>query len=158
MPPKSRMKRKMQHDYRPLSEKYPISSELHGQLHNISWDSIVEMASDFTVESEGSAEKSRKLKKEIEVLRAMLLERISRSSKKNSFDLRLLCDVVRLLERCEEMAGQSEMDTNEFRMFLFLIIEKLKKEKLGVYDVKKQSAHIPMPQTDFAQMKYKSEE
>jgi hypothetical protein len=158
MPAKSRAKRKPQHDYRPFAEKYSLPEDLHAQLHNVSWESIVEMAGDFTVVSAESAEQNRKLKKEIEVLRAILLDRIKRASRKNSFDSRLLCDVVRLLERCEAMTGRNELDTNEFRMFLFLIIEKLKREKLGVYDVKKQSIRAPPPVVDFAQLKYKSEE
>ena len=50
--------------------------------------------------------------------------------------------MVRLLQRCEEVAVQYDLDLHEFSTFLYLVSEKLKKEKIARYRGARELAHI----------------
>ncbi|MCX6741504.1 MAG: hypothetical protein NTY61_03855 [Candidatus Parcubacteria bacterium] len=120
----------------PFSARYSLPAHLSETIGEVSWESVVQLSSDFQVKVEDKSSKVKKVVKELQMSRLLLMDRIHRGTKTGRIDPQLLVDVVRLLQRSEEIAQQYEIDLREFSTFLFLLSEKLKKEKL--------TKHIPL--------------
>ncbi|MFA5930390.1 MAG: hypothetical protein WC861_05905 [Candidatus Micrarchaeia archaeon] len=85
-----------------------------------------------------------KLIKELQMSRLILMERISRGTREGRIDPRLLVDVVRLLQRCEDAMEEHDIDLKEFSTYLYLVSEKLKKEKMARHEGAGMSGIAPM--------------
>ena len=91
---------------------------------------MVQLSVDFQVRTNDKRAKVRKVIKELQMSRLILLERISRGTREGRIDPKLLVDVVKLLQRCEEAMEEHDIDLKEFSTYLYLVSEKLKKERV----------------------------
>ena len=103
-------------------------------LGEVPWESVVQLSSDFQVRISEKRTRVRKIIKELQMSRLILLERIRKGSQEGRIDPKLLVDVVKLLQRCEGAMEEHDIDLKEFSTYLFLVAEKLKKEKMARHE------------------------
>jgi len=115
----------------PFSARYALPSHVAANLESVSWETVVQLSTDFSVNTNEKSSKVKKLIKELQLERILLMERIRGGTRSGRIDPKLLVDAVRLIERCEYIAEDYEVDLREFSKFLYMISEKLKKEKLA---------------------------
>ncbi len=131
----------------PFSARYSLPAQLASSLGEVTWESVAQLSTEFQVRNEQKGSRVKKVIKEIQMTRMLLLDRIRTCSRAGKIDPKLLVDITHLLQRCEELAGQYEIDLREFSTFLFLISEKLKKEKLAKISGHRELAHLrPIPE------------
>jgi len=118
----------------PFSARYSLPAQVADNLGEVSWETVAQLSNDFTLSSERKSSKVKKIIKELQMTRLLLMDKIRQCSKDGKIDPRLLVDVVRLLQRCEEVAQDYELDLQEFTSYLYLISEKLKKEKIAHHE------------------------
>jgi hypothetical protein len=126
----------------PFSARYSLPAQVSGNLGEVSWETVAQLSGDFQVKVEEKSDKVKKIIKELQMSRLLLMDRIRQSSKGGRIDPQLLVDVVKLLQRCEDVAVQYDVDLHEFSTFLYLISEKLKKEKIAKYRGERELARI----------------
>ncbi|MCX8198111.1 MAG: hypothetical protein N3F07_02870 [Candidatus Micrarchaeota archaeon] len=115
----------------PFSARYSLPAQVADSLGEVSWETVAQLSKEFTVSAEEKSSKVKKIIKELQMTRLLLLDKIRHASKEGKIDPKLLVDVVKLLRKCEEVAKDYELDLRDFASFLYLIAEKLKKEKLA---------------------------
>lgn len=142
-----------------LSARYALPSQVAEHIGDMPWETVIGMASSMSARHESHSPEVRKLSKEIALKRLILLEKARVCSAEGKFDPRLLVDLVRLLEKCERMAKDYEMDLGDFNTFLYLLIAKVKKEKLARHEPQKRqiAGFSPMDENELDEMKRKSE-
>jgi len=142
-----------------LSSRYTLPAQVAEHIQDMPWETVIGMASSMTARHESHSPQVRKLAKEIALKRMLLIEKVRLCSGEGKFDPRLLVDLVRLLEKCEGMAKEYEMDLDDFNTFLYLLISKVKKEKLARHEAPKRqiTAFSPMDENELEEMKRKSE-
>jgi hypothetical protein len=118
----------------PFSARYALPAQVSENLGDVSWESVVQLSTDFQVRTEEKRTKVRKLIKELQMSRLILMERISRGTREGRIDPKLLVDVVKLLQRCEGAMEEHDIDLKEFSTYLYLVSEKLKKEKMARHE------------------------
>lgn len=110
-------------------------------IDDISWETIMEVfgrevhAGRTKIESiiEGR-EKRIRLEKELIMTKLILMEEIKKASKPRiELSAKFLVKIVRLLERCDELIQAYNLEMDAWLEFLFIVIEKMKKEKLIVH-------------------------
>ena len=126
----------------PFSARYSLPARVSENLGEVSWETVAQLSGDFQASVENKQGKVRKIIKELQMSRLLLMDRIRQGSHSGRIDPKLLVDVVRLLQRCEEVAVQYDLDLHEFSTFLYLVSEKLKKEKIARYRGARELAHI----------------
>jgi uncharacterized LabA/DUF88 family protein len=137
----------------PFSARYSLPAQLASGLGEVSWESVAQLSTEFQVRIDQKSSRVKKIIKEIQMSRLLLLDRIRQGSRAGKIDPKLLVDITRLLQRCEEIAEQYDVDLTEFSTFLFLISEKLKKEKIARISGHRELAHLrPIPE-DFEKFK-----
>ncbi len=116
----------------PFSSRYSLPLHIADGLGEVSWETVAQMSTDFQVKSGEKRENVRSILKELQMTRVLLMDRI-RSCREDDgkIDPQLLVDVVKLLQKCERVSEEYDVDLKEFSSFLYLISEKLKKEKLA---------------------------
>lgn len=115
----------------PFSARYALPSHVAANLETVSWETVVQLSTDFSVNTKEKSSKVKRLVKELQLKRLLLMENIRKGSRSGRIDPKLLVDAVKLIERCETIAEEYEVDLREFSKFLYMISEKLKKEKLA---------------------------
>ena len=125
-------------DELPFSARYSLPAQVSENLQEVSWETVVDLSTEFQVRSNEKSSKVKKVLKELQMSRLLIMDRI-RNAQQGAIEPKLLVDIVKLLQRSEEVASQYDIDLQEFSKFLFLISEKLKKEKLAHY---RGSAHM----------------
>jgi hypothetical protein len=118
----------------PFSARYALPVQVSANLGEVSWESVVQLSTDFQAKTDVKRTKVRRIIKELQMSRLILLDRIRRGTKEGRIDPGLLVDVVKLLQRCEEVAEDYDLDLKEFSTYLYLVTEKLKKEKLAKHE------------------------
>ena len=118
----------------PFSARYALPAQVSENLGDVSWESVVQLSADFQAKTTGKREKVRKIIKELQMSRLLLMERIRKGAGEGRIDPQLLVDVVRLLQRCEEIAEEYDVDLKEFSTYIYLVSEKLKKEKIARHE------------------------
>jgi len=118
----------------PFSARYSLPAQVSQNLGEVSWESVVQLSTDFQAHTTEKREKVRKIIKELQMSRLILMERIRKGTREDRIDPQLLVDVVKLLQRCEEVAEEYDMDLREFSNYLYLVSEKLKKEKIARHE------------------------
>jgi uncharacterized protein (DUF885 family) len=118
----------------PFSARYALPAQVSENLGDVSWESVVQLSADFQAKTSEKREKVRKIIKEMQMSRLLLMERIRKGAGEGRIDPQLLVDVVKLLQRCEEIAEEYDVDLKEFSTYLYLVSEKLKKEKLARHE------------------------
>jgi len=136
----------------PFSARYALPAQVSENLGDVSWDSVVQLSTDFQVRTEEKRTKVRKLVKELQMSRLILMERISKGTREGRIDPKLLVDVVRLLQRCEQAMEEHDIDLKEFSTYLYLVSEKLKKEKMTRHEGAGLCKIAPMKE-DFARLR-----
>jgi len=134
----------------PFSARYALPAQVSENLGDVSWESVVQLSTDFQVKTGEKRAKVRKVIKELQMSRLILMERIRKGTREGRIDPRLLVDVVRLLQRCEEAMEEHDIDLKEFSTYLYLVSEKLKKEKMARHEGN-MSKIVPMKE-DFARL------
>ena len=117
----------------PFSARYALPVQVAENLGDVSWETVTQLSTDFQAKAESKSSKVKKIIKELQMSRLLLMERIKEGSQGGRVDPKLLVDVVRLLQRCEQVMAEYGLDLQEFSTFLYLVSEKLKKEKLAHY-------------------------
>ncbi|HIH19113.1 TPA: hypothetical protein HA225_03980 [Candidatus Micrarchaeota archaeon] len=131
----------------PFSARYSLPAQLSASLGEVSWESVAQLSTEFQVRIDQKSSRVKKIIKEIQMSRLLLLDRIRQGTRSGKIDPKLLVDITRLLQRCEEVAEQYDIDLREYSTFLFLISEKLKKEKLDRISGHRELAHLrPIPE------------
>ncbi|MFA4983162.1 MAG: hypothetical protein WC588_03005 [Candidatus Micrarchaeia archaeon] len=114
-----------------FSARYALPAQVAANLESVSWETVVQLSSDFSANACEKSSRVKKLVKELQLERMLLMERIRRGSRDGRIDPKLLVDAIRLIEKCEYIAEDYEVDLREFSKFLYMVTEKLKKEKLA---------------------------
>lgn len=116
----------------PFSARYSLPLHVSEGLGEVSWDTVAQMSSDFQIKTGEKRENVRSVIRELQMTRLILMDRIKHCSQEDGrIDPKILMDTVRLLQRCEKVSEQYDVDLKEFTSFLFIVSEKLKKEKLA---------------------------
>jgi hypothetical protein len=141
----------------PFSARYALPAQLADKVGEVSWETVAQLSTDFQLKTEEKSSKVKKVIKELQMSRLLLMDRIRHASKGGSIDPQLLVDVVRLLQRAEEVAVEYDLDLHEFSTFLYLVSEKLKKEKLARHSPLPGIEHIRPIDEELSSFKDKSE-
>ena len=141
----------------PFSARYSLPSHLAGDLEDVSWETVVELSSDFQFKSEEKRTKVRKLIRELQLTRMLLMGRIKRGAKQGAVDPKLLVDLVKLLQRCEEVTADYDVDLGDFSNFVYLLIEKLKKEKLAKHSGEREMGRLRPIREELGSFKTRAE-
>gem|GEM_PF-812476 len=115
----------------PFSARYSIPLNVSEGLGEVSWDTVARLSTEFQLKTEEKQGKVKKVLKELQLTRLLLMDKIRHGSRDGRIDPKLLVEIVRLIQRCESISEEYGLDLKEFSSFLFLISEKLKKEKLA---------------------------
>ena len=126
----------------PFSARYSLPAQVAGDLKDVSWETVVELSNDYQVRADMTKSKLKKLVRELQLTRMLLMDRIRRGAKGGAMDPRLLVDLVKLLQRCEEVTQEYDIDLGEFSSFVYLMVEKLKKEKLAKHTGDREMGHM----------------
>ena len=137
----------------PFSARYALPAQVSENLGDVSWESVVQLSTDFQVKTGEKRAKVRKLIKELQMSRLILMERVSKGTREGRIDPKLLVDVVRLLQRCEEAMDEHDIDLKEFSTYLYLVSEKLKKEKMARHEGPMCMAHESPMNEGFERLK-----
>ena len=141
----------------PFSTRYSLPAQVSENLGETSWENVVQLSSDFQLKTQDHQSKVKKVLKELQMSRLLLMDRILHANETGKFEPKLLVDVVKLLQRSEEIAELYEVDLKEFSRFIYLVSEKLKKEKIAHYHGHAHIDRIAPIQEELAQLKVKSE-
>jgi hypothetical protein len=136
----------------PFSARYALPVQVSENLGDVSWESVVQLSTDFQARTDTKRTKVRKIIKELQMSRLILMERIRRGTREGRIDPQLLVDVVRLLQRCEEVAEEYDLDLKEFSTYLYLVSEKLKKEKIAKHEGASAMMHAVPMKEDFSRL------
>lgn len=135
-----------------------LPSHLSARLDEMSWEAIADLSTSFEAKIQERKPEVVKLHKEISMTRLLLLERAREQGEYGKVDPALLVDMVRLLERCENLTSQYGMDLDEFNKFLTLMVAKVKRHKLIRHEGAHGMVHFkPMDESELDEMKKKSE-
>lgn len=116
----------------PFSSRYSLPLHVSEGLGEVSWETVTQMSADFQIKSGEKRDAVRSVIRELQMTRLLLMDRIKHCSQDDGrIDPKILMDVVKLLQRCEKVSEEYDVDLREFSSFLYLISEKLKKEKLA---------------------------
>lgn len=128
------------------------------RLDELPWETIVEMSPGFAARHEGKKPELARLSKQISMTRLLLMEK-AREQSGRALDPAVLVELVRLLQRCEKMTLDYEMDLSDFNHFLFLLISKVKREKLARHEGRHAMLRTfrPMDEHEMEGFKKKSE-
>ncbi len=122
-------------------EKLPIGFKEN--LAELSWGTIANLAMEFQLKIKQESQELRKVHKELSMTQLILSEKLKQASKKEeqgvTLDAGFLRSLIKLLEKSYKTSIEYEVDLEEFMIIISLIIEKLKKEKLVVYDTEGKS-------------------
>ena len=141
----------------PFSARYALPAQVSENLGDVSWESVVQLSTDFQVRTGEKRAKVRKLIKELQMSRLLLMERISRGTREGRIDPKLLVDVVRLLQRCEEAMEEHDIDLKEFSTYLYIVSEKLKKEKLAKHSGEREMGRLRPIREELGSFKTRAE-
>ena len=133
--------------------RFILPEEFRKELATMEWESIAQYAADLNFRDQKAKAENTLLLRELELAKLILLETIS-EAKHRKPPAKMLVKTVRLLQRCETLAKRHDVDLSDFALFLSIVIEKMKKEKLVVYQ---PHSHSPQPKAaqpeDFSQFK-----
>jgi len=141
----------------PFSARYSLPTQLASSLGDVSWESVAQLSSEFQINVEQKSSKVKKIVKELQMSRLLLMDRIRHASRGEPIDPKLLVDITHLLQRCEEVAKEYDLDLQEFSTFLYLVSEKLKKEKLAKIAGSRELAHLRPIKEEFSRLKDRQE-
>jgi len=141
----------------PFSARYSLPVQVSNNLGDVSWETVADLSTDFQVKVEERSSKVKKIIKELQMSRLLIMDKIRQNPQGGKIDPQLLVDVVRLLQRCEEVAGQYDLDLHEFSTFLYLISEKLKKQKIARYTGDRDLAHVTPIKDELFKLKGRGE-
>ena len=137
----------------PFSARYSLPAQVSENLGDVSWESVVQLSTDFQVRATEKRTRVRKIIKELQMSRLILMERIRKGTQEGRIDPQLLVDVVKLLQRCEEAMEEHDIDLKEFSTYLYLVSEKLKKEKMARHDGDSGLCNVRPMKEGFARLK-----
>jgi len=141
----------------PFSARYSLPVQVSNNLGEVSWETVADLSTDFQVKVGERSSKVKKIIKELQMSRLLIMDKIRQSPQGGKIDPQLLVDVVRLLQRCEEVAMQYDLDLHEFSTFLYLISEKLKKQKIARYQGDRDLAHVTPIKDELFKLKGRGE-
>lgn len=119
-------------------EKVPKA--LAENIQELSWETIANLAETFRIRILKNTAELRKVQKELELTKMILIEKLRSAGKgKTVLDAAFMKHLIDLMERAYKLSIQYEIDADSFMVLIALILEKLKKEKLIVYDPKGRS-------------------
>jgi hypothetical protein len=141
----------------PFSARYSLPAQVSQNIGEVTWETVFELSGDFQAKCADREGKVKKIVKELQMSRLLLMERIKEGTGTGRIDPQLLVDVVKLLRRCEWVAQQYSVDLKEFSTFLYVLSEKLKKEKLARHMGSAAMEHITPMDEELANFKSRSE-
>ena len=141
----------------PFSARYALPLHVSENLGEVSWDAVAQLSTDFQIKCDEKGARVRKVVKELQLSRMVLMDRIRHGCRGGGIEPKLLVEITRLLQRCERMAEQYNLDLKEFSTFLHMVSEKLKKEKLARYHGSKVLKSLAPIEEELTRFKEKSE-
>ncbi|MEM5777590.1 MAG: hypothetical protein QXD43_04185 [Candidatus Aenigmatarchaeota archaeon] len=111
---------------------YEFIEELLKDINSVSWEKIIDLGNALEFKIKSDEQKLIQLKKELNATKIILAERLKYSSSTGNFEPKLMMDIINLIERTESLATQYNVDLQYFQLYLRLVLEKLKREKLVV--------------------------
>ncbi len=109
----------------------------------MSWETVVALSSEFGAHLREKRPELARLHKELAMTRLLLMEKAREQGAGSRVDPRLLVDLVRLLERSEKAAAGGGMDLDRFNTFVYLMIQKVKTERLARHEGEERGAGKP---------------
>jgi len=115
-------------------------------LRRMSWQTLMDTYSDELMQAESKvrdlaggktgkeAKENVKLAKKLALARLLLMSRMKNMHERGESDAKFLVELVRLLGKSEELLGAYEGELDVWHEFLHVLKEKMKSEKLIVYD------------------------
>ncbi len=136
-----------------LKEKFQLGPSMITELHNMPWETLANLAHTLQVRVGGKRENLRAMQRQVDLTKLLIAERLKGGSDPQ-FDAKFYLDLIRLLEKMEQMSIEYEVNIDEFLLFLHLLIEKMRRERLVVYDAEKKTYVAPKPgQPEFGRYK-----
>ncbi len=114
------------------SYRFILPESFRKDLASMDWESVAQFASDLNLRAQKGQAESGQMARELELSKLVLLEHLAHA-KHRAPNAKLLVKTVKLLERCESLAKLHSVDLSDFALFLTIVIEKMKKEKLIIY-------------------------
>ena len=119
-----------------LKYKGVIPLEREKTIETTSWGTIANLATEVKVRAESRTVEMERLEKEVAMTKMILVEKIKEMDAKGKFEPKFLVSLVKLLDHFDKLATESRVDLSDFTRFIYILIEKMKKEKLIVYDIR----------------------
>jgi len=118
--------------------KGKLPDGFHENLKSLPWDSIATIAEEYKIKISKESKELRSLQKELSLSLMIIREKIKQHKDTDNvnFDVKFLKGLLGLLRKSYRASIEYEVDMEEFMILLTLIIEKLKKEKVVVYNKK----------------------
>jgi hypothetical protein len=96
------------------------------------WDSLALALISLPVDIKKENPKLRRIAKELEVIKHILYNQIMQMNGNNTMETSLYVGFVKSISRIEKKLDENGVQNSQFIMFLKLILEKFKKQKLSV--------------------------
>ncbi|MCX8166683.1 MAG: hypothetical protein N3E37_02420 [Candidatus Micrarchaeota archaeon] len=112
--------------------RYEFIQELINNIDNVSWEKIIDLGNALEFKIKSDEQQLLQLKKELNATKIILSERLKYSTNTGNFEPKLMMDILSLIEKTEALSTQYNVDLQHFQLYLRLVLEKLKREKLVV--------------------------
>ena len=118
-----------------LERRFEIPKVVRENVENIDWATAANLANEFRIAAKRDSVEIRALEKKIYMHRMVLAHRLEKADEGAvEFDAKFFTRIVRLLEESEKLSRKHRVDLGEFSSFLWVILEKMKKEKLVCFE------------------------
>ncbi len=104
---------------------------INDSLEQESWDYLAQITLSFTVEFDSDNYKTRKIKKEVEMIKRAIYDHFTNSSiESNYLNSMFLVKLMKTISKLEISFSENNARGNEFIIFLKSLANRIKKKKL----------------------------
>jgi len=104
---------------------------INDSLEQESWDYLAQITLSFTVEFDSDNYKTRKIKKEVEMIKRAIYDHFTNSSiESNYLNSMFLVKLMKTISKLEASFSENNARGNEFIIFLKSLANRIKKKKL----------------------------
>lgn len=111
-----------------------LDSEIKKRVEQEDWDSLASLAHSFELEIEKGDGETKKLQKELQIIRQVVHAYLSNERERKKFlSAKFLIGMHKTIEKLDKKITEHNYWRGEFLIFLRAILHKMKQEKLIVY-------------------------
>lgn len=96
------------------------------------WDTLANMLNSMQIDLGKKRGKLKKLQKEMEVVKHILYEQLRSFNGNQSVDMSFFVGTMKTVSRIEEELEKHGIENNEFMVFLNIVLDRIKKQRLVV--------------------------